>query len=107
MAYFRDNIEALKGYEPGLQPKQRDIIKLNTNENPFPPSPEVMKALGRIDTERLRRYPDPVGEDFRHAAAEVHGVDPENIFNRHQGPIEGRPVIGIRESALKFDCFRL
>jgi histidinol-phosphate aminotransferase len=80
MGYFRDNIEALKGYEPGLQPKQRDIIKLNTNENPFPPSPEVMKALGRIDTEKLRRYPDPVGDEFRQAAAEVHGVNPENII---------------------------
>ena len=80
MTYFRDNIEALKGYVPGFQPRQRDIIKLNTNENPFPPSPEVMKALGRIDAEKLRRYPDPVGDDFRRAAADVHGVNPENIM---------------------------
>ena len=80
MSYFRDNIEKLKGYEPGLQPKQSDIIKLNTNENPFPPSPEVMKALGRIAAEKLRRYPDPVGDDFRQAAAQVDGVAPENIM---------------------------
>jgi histidinol-phosphate aminotransferase len=80
MSYFRDNIEALKGYEPGFQPKQRDIIKLNTNENPFPPSPEVMKALAGIDAEKLRRYPDPMGDEFRQAAAEVHGLAPENIM---------------------------
>jgi histidinol-phosphate aminotransferase len=80
MSYFRDNIEALEGYTPGLQPKQRDIIKLNTNENPFPPSPKVMNALRRIDAEKLRRYPDPVGEDFRRAAAEVHRLAPENIM---------------------------
>jgi histidinol-phosphate aminotransferase len=80
MSYFRDNIEALKGYVPGFQPKQSDIIKLNTNENPFPPSPEVMKVLSRISAEKLRRYPDPLGDEFRRAAAEVHGVDPENIM---------------------------
>lgn len=80
MSYFRDNIEALKGYTPGFQPKQSDIIKLNTNENPFPPSPAVMEALSRIGAEKLRRYPDPLGDDFRRAAAEVHGVKPENIM---------------------------
>ena len=80
MSYFRDNIEALEGYTPGFQPKQSDIIKLNTNENPFPPSPEVMKVLGEFSAEKLRRYPDPVGDDFRRAAAKVHGVKPENIL---------------------------
>jgi histidinol-phosphate aminotransferase len=85
MSYFRDNIEALKGYEPGFQPKQRDIVKLNTNENPFPPSPEVMKALARIDAEKLRRYPDPMGDEFRRAAAEVHGLAPENIMCSNGG----------------------
>ena len=80
MSYFRDNIEALEGYTPGFQPKQHDIIKLNTNENPFPPSPAVMEALSRIDAEKLRRYPDPMGDEFRRAAAEVHGVTPENIL---------------------------
>ncbi|MBN2314528.1 MAG: histidinol-phosphate transaminase [Sedimentisphaerales bacterium] len=80
MSYFRDNIEALEGYTPGFQPKQSDIIKLNTNENPFPPSPEVMKVLGAFEAEKLRRYPDPMGEDFRQAAAKVHGMKPENIM---------------------------
>ena len=80
MGYFRDNIEALEGYTPGFQPKQSDVIKLNTNENPFPPSPEVMKVLAHLSAEKLRRYPDPVGDDFRQAAADVHGVEPENIL---------------------------
>ncbi|OHB77283.1 MAG: histidinol-phosphate transaminase [Planctomycetes bacterium RBG_16_55_9] len=85
MTYFRDNIEALKGYEPGFQPKQSDVVKLNTNENPFPPSPEVMKALGRITAERLRRYPDPMADEFRRAAAEIHGLAPENIMCSNGG----------------------
>ena len=80
MGYFRKNIEKVKGYEPGFQPKDTDVIKLNTNENPYPPSPAVMKVLAEISTEQLRRYPDPVGNEFRQAAAEVNGVQPENIM---------------------------
>ena len=80
MGYFRDNIEKIKGYEPGFQPRQGDVIKLNTNENPYPPSPAVMKVLAEIGPERLRRYPDPLGTEFRLAAAEVNGVEPENIM---------------------------
>jgi len=80
MGYFRENIEKVKGYEPGFQPKETDVIKLNTNENPYPPSPAVMKVLAEISTERLRRYPDPIGNEFRQAAAEVNGVQPENIM---------------------------
>jgi len=80
MNYFRDNIEKIKGYEPGFQPKSVDIIKLNTNENPYLPSPQAVEVLSRINVEQLRRYPDPVGTAFREAAAEVHGVSPENIM---------------------------
>jgi len=80
MSYFRENIEKAKGYEPGFQPKQADVLKLNTNENPYPPSPAVMKVLAEIDAEKLRRYPDPLGDRFRRAAAEVHGVSPDNIM---------------------------
>lgn len=80
MSYFRENVEATKGYEPGLQPKQADIIKLNTNENPYPPSPQALKVLSQIGAEQLRRYPDPLGDQFRRAAAEVNGVRPENIM---------------------------
>jgi histidinol-phosphate aminotransferase len=80
MTYFRDNIEKIKGYEPGFQPKSVDIIKLNTNENPYLPSPQAVEALSRINAEQLRRYPDPLGTAFRQAAAEIHGVNPENIM---------------------------
>ena len=80
MGYFRKNVEKAKGYEPGFQPKQTDVIKLNTNENPYPPSPTVMKVLAEFDPEQLRRYPDPIGNQFRQAAAEVNGVPFDNIM---------------------------
>lgn len=80
MGYFRDNVEKVKGYEPGFQPKSVDIIKLNTNENPYLPSPQAVEAFSRINVEHFRRYPDPVATVFREAAAEIHGVRPENIM---------------------------
>ena len=80
MTYFRQYIEQAKGYEPGFQPKQTDVLKLNTNENPYPPSPKVMEVLVKIKSEQLRRYPDPLGEEFRRAAAKVNGLSPDNIL---------------------------
>jgi histidinol-phosphate aminotransferase len=80
MSYFRDNVERTEAYTPGFQPKATEVVKLNTNENPYPPSPRVMKTLARIKPEQLRRYPDPLGNAFREAAAELNGVQPENIM---------------------------
>jgi histidinol-phosphate aminotransferase len=80
VGYFRDNVEGAEGYTPGFQPRALEVVKLNTNENPYPPSPRVMKALAEIRPEQLRRYPDPLGTAFREAAAEVNGVEPENIM---------------------------
>jgi histidinol-phosphate aminotransferase len=80
MGYFRENIEKAKAYEPGFQPAEADVVKLNTNENPYPPSPKVMKVLSEITPEQLRRYPDPMGNAFRQAAAEVNGVAPDYIM---------------------------
>ena len=80
MSYFRDNVERTEGYTPGFQPKAAEVVKLNTNENPYPPSPRVMEALAAIRPEQLRRYPDPLGTAFREAAAELHGVTPDNIM---------------------------
>ena len=80
MGYFRENIEKAKGYEPGFQPPRTDVVKLNTNENPYPPSPQVLKMLSEIDPEQLRRYPDPAGDTFRQAAAEVNGVSADCIM---------------------------
>ncbi|RPH49614.1 MAG: histidinol-phosphate transaminase [Lysobacterales bacterium] len=80
MSYFRDNVERTEGYTPGFQPKAAEVVKLNTNENPYPPSPQVMEALAAIRPEQLRRYPDPLGTAFREAAAELHGVTPDSIM---------------------------
>ena len=80
MSYFRKNIEKMAGYVPGFQPKDTDVVKLNTNENPYPPSPAVLEALAQIGPEQIRRYPDPLGSEFRQAAAEVNGLKPEFIM---------------------------
>jgi len=80
MGYFRDNVERTEAYTPGFQPQAAEVVKLNTNENPYPPSPQVMKTLAEIKPEQLRRYPDPLGNAFREAAAELNGVQPENIM---------------------------
>jgi histidinol-phosphate aminotransferase len=80
MGYFPENIEKIEGYQPGFQPAETDVVKLNTNENPYPPCPSVMKVLANISPEQLRRYPDPKGNVFRKAAAELNGVTPENIM---------------------------
>lgn len=80
MAYFRDNIERMAGYEPGFQPARTDVVKLNTNENPYPPSPTVIEAIRAVEAERLRRYPDPTAKAFREATAQVNAVDADNII---------------------------
>ncbi len=80
MSYFRDNIEQMKGYEPGFQPKSADVVKLNTNENPYPPSPAVLKVISEVKPEQLRRYPDPMANVFREAAAKINSVEPDYIM---------------------------
>ncbi|MBN1816511.1 MAG: aminotransferase class I/II-fold pyridoxal phosphate-dependent enzyme, partial [Sedimentisphaerales bacterium] len=85
MAYFRNNIEELAGYIPGFQPDQTDVVKLNTNENPYPPSPKVLDAVHTITSESLRRYPAPLGDKFRLAAAEVLGIPSDHILCTNGG----------------------
>ena len=65
MTYERDNIRRMSAYEWGEQPDSQEVLKLNTNENPFPPSPAVDAALKTIDVERLRRYPNPTADPLR------------------------------------------
>jgi histidinol-phosphate aminotransferase len=70
--YFRPSVDAMTGYIPGEQPKPgTNIIKLNTNENPYPPSPDAIAVLRNLDSEWLRRYPDPYANEFRKAISEV------------------------------------
>jgi histidinol-phosphate aminotransferase len=81
MPKARPNVQRMSGYTPGEQPRPGErVIKLNTNENPFPPSPAVLEAIRQIDPERLRRYPSPTSEEFRQTAARVHGVSPDMVI---------------------------
>jgi histidinol-phosphate aminotransferase len=71
----------MAGYTPGEQPSVGEqVIKLNTNENPFPPSPRVVEAIRRITPDALRRYPSSMADEFRAVAARVHGVASESIL---------------------------
>jgi histidinol-phosphate aminotransferase len=79
--YFRTNVTAMAAYIPGEQPKPgSQIIKLNSNENPYPPSPTVLEVLGNFSSEWLRRYPNAYGEDFREAASKVLNVPSDWII---------------------------
>ncbi|MBD1911760.1 MULTISPECIES: histidinol-phosphate transaminase [unclassified Leptolyngbya] len=81
MSYFRPAIDNMAGYVPGEQPKPgTKIIKLNTNENPYPPSPKVMEVLRDLDSEYLRRYPDPYARDFCQAISDALGVPADWII---------------------------
>ncbi len=77
--YFRPSIAAMLGYVPGEQPRDDGFIKLNTNENPYPPSPRVLVALRKAINSSLRLYPEPLSDSLRSVAASVYGVKQENI----------------------------
>lgn len=79
MSVVRPQIARILGYVPGEQPQETGWTKLNTNENPYPPSPAVAEAISRASG-RLHIYPDPLGTPFRRAAAEVYGVEPDWIL---------------------------
>jgi histidinol-phosphate aminotransferase len=79
--YLRPKIRAMAGYTPGEQPQGDGIVKLNTNENPFPPSPRALEAMAELlRSDRLRKYPDPLGTSFRKTAGKLFGVDPDGIL---------------------------
>jgi histidinol-phosphate aminotransferase len=78
---IRPTIRAMSGYVPGEQPRGGEVIKLNTNENPYPPSPRVFEAIrAALTGDRLRKYPDPLGTEFRRSAGRILGVDPDAIL---------------------------
>src|SRR6266567_6829043 len=80
-SFIRANVRAMAGYTPGEQPRDDVFIKLNTNENPYPPSPRVFEAVrAALTGDRLRKYPDPAGTQFRRSAGRVLGVDPDSIL---------------------------
>lgn len=79
--HARPTVERMAGYTPGEQPAPGDrVVKLNTNENPYPPSPRVLDAIRRIDGDALRRYPSPLADDFRRVAARTHDVSPDCVL---------------------------
>ncbi len=80
ISYFRPDIDAMEGYVPGEQPKDSNILKLNTNESPFPPSPGVCETLKEFDFEKLRLYPDPVVQELREYLGEMHELKAENVI---------------------------
>lgn len=77
---WEENVRKVVPYVPGEQPKFQDVIKLNTNENPYPPAPAVRELLDGFDTSRMRLYPDPDASVLVNALAENYGVKPSQIF---------------------------
>ncbi|MGA0332606.1 MAG: histidinol-phosphate transaminase [Kiritimatiellia bacterium] len=77
---LRKSLEQLHAYTPGEQPAGTDVLKLNTNENAYPPSPGVFQAMGNLSADDLRRYPDPTGKALCRAIAELHGIDPAQVL---------------------------
>ncbi len=80
MGNWRDNLRKIDPYVPGEQPNLPDMVKLNTNENPYPPSPRVEEILKSYEAEKLRLYPDPASEKLVEAIAEMNGVKKEQVF---------------------------
>jgi histidinol-phosphate aminotransferase len=81
--YWNRRVKGLSPYVPGEQPRDRKFVKLNTNENPYPPSPRVVEAIEAVLAEgagRLRLYPDPACTELREAAAARYGIRPEQVF---------------------------
>ncbi len=80
MKLWQDKVRRVVPYTPGEQPNKASIIKLNTNENPYPPSPMVRRVLEDFEQDRLRLYPDPTAMALRQALAEYYHVSPEMVF---------------------------
>ncbi|MDB4990996.1 MAG: histidinol-phosphate aminotransferase [Myxococcaceae bacterium] len=78
--YWSPFVERLSPYVPGEQPSDPDLVKLNTNENPYGPSPRVISAVRTELGERLRLYPNPESDPLRDAIARLHGVSREHVF---------------------------
>lgn len=80
MQTWEANVRRVVPYVPGDQPKGSKLIKLNTNENPYPPAPGAERAIREMDTDRLRKYPDPTVSDLVEVLAEYYGVGTDQVF---------------------------
>jgi histidinol-phosphate aminotransferase len=79
-SFVKKSVQAMSGYVPGEQPRSGDVIKLNTNENPYLPSANVQDILSTVDVAVLSHYPDPMSMDLRGEIAELHGCGPDRVF---------------------------
>ena len=80
MKAWESNIRKVEPYVPGEQPNLPDMVKLNTNENPYPPSPKVAEALQKFELDSLRLYPDPASTDLVNALAERYHVQADQVY---------------------------
>jgi histidinol-phosphate aminotransferase len=80
MKTWEKNIRRVEPYVPGEQPKAKDVVKLNTNENPYPPTENVAKAAAQLEFDRLRLYPDPECTDLVHTIADYYGMKDNQVF---------------------------
>ena len=78
--YWSDVVKQLTPYVPGEQPSLSKLVKLNTNEHPYPPSPRVLAAIAAVDGDALRRYPDPESSELREAFAQRNGLQVDQVF---------------------------
>ena len=98
---IRPAIRAMQGYVPGEQPRGGEFIKLNTNENPYPPSPRVLDAIrAALTGDRLRKYPDPLGTDFR----PDHGTELAFLPRAQLGGVN---VVGAQAFAVEMDSIEV
>ena len=83
MSNWEKNVRKVVPYVPGEQPHEADMIKLNTNENPYPPSPKAAEAIRRVaEEDTLRLYPDPTAAELVQAIADVYHVSTKRFFSR-------------------------
>lgn len=80
MNLWEKNLRNIEPYVPGEQSKEKNIVKINANENPYPPSPKAVEAIKNFNCSKLRFYPDANATEFKKAIAEFYNVLPENIF---------------------------
>ncbi len=78
--FMSPRFAGLEAYTPGEQPRDQQYVKLNTNESPYPPSPEVFAAVSAAEVEKLNLYPDPTGKALKEKLAALYGVQTENVF---------------------------
>ncbi len=78
--FWSERVHQLSPYVPGEQPRVAQLVKLNTNESPYPPSPRVLEAIAGVDGRDLMRYPDPTAKELREAIAAAHGIEAGQVF---------------------------